>query len=308
MSNPVLCAPPWVTLPQLETAMQPFRKIRKAVEVLVAPDERRRDFLRLTGNVTKAYKALLPDERASPFLRRVAVLHVVAQAVKAKLGPSDIAKLSARIAELLDEKIEGVAILAPIVEGDGKEGRVDLSEIDFEKLGELFAESPKVTAERLREEAEGRAKAMAARNPTRKPLVEKLEQLVAAYNAAIMGTEEYFEALQALIRSLDEEEARVAREGLDNEEQLAIFDLLTKPEPKLTKAQEIEVKAVARRLLDRLHELIDAVDWQRGQETRGAVWTELRMQLNALPEEPYPEPIWNAKVGEVWDFVLQRYQ
>lgn len=208
----------------------------------------------------------------------------------------------------VDEKIEGVAILAPIVEGDGKEGRVDLSEIDFEKLAGLFAESPKVTAERLREEAEGRAKAMAARNPTRKPLVEKLEQLVAAYNAAIMGTEEYFEALQALIRSLDEEEARVAREGLDNEEQLAIFDLLTKPEPKLTKAQEIEVKAVARRLLDRLHELIDAVDWQRGQETRDAVWTELRMQLNALPEEPYPEPIWNAKVGEVWDFVLQRYQ
>lgn len=109
------------------------------------------------------------------------------------------------------------------------------------------------------------------------------------------------------IRSLDEEEARFAREGLDREEQLAIFDLLTKPEPKLTKAQEIEVKAVARRLLERLHELIDAVDWQRGQEARGAVWTELRVQLNALPEEPYPEPVWNTKVGEVWDFVLQRY-
>lgn len=299
-----------IDLPAILAAPQGLERagqIRKAVEVLVAPDERRRDFLRLTGNVTKAYKAILPDERAAPYLRRVAVLHVVAQAVKAKLGPKDIEKLSARIAELLDEKIEGVAILAPIIEGDGKEGRVDLSEIDFEKLGELFAESPKVTAERLREEAEGRAKAMAARNPTRRPLVEKLEQLVAAYNAAIMGTEEYFEALQALIRSLDEEEARFAREGLDNEEQLAIFDLLTKPEPKLTKAQEIEVKAVARRLLERLHELIDAVDWQRGQETRGAVWTELRVQLNALPEEPYPEPIWNAKVGEVWDFVLQRY-
>ncbi|MGY6635921.1 MAG: type I restriction enzyme endonuclease domain-containing protein [Erythrobacter sp.] len=119
-------------------------RIRKAVEALVAPDERRRDFLRLTANVTKAYKALLPDERASPFLRRVAVLHVVAQSVKAKLGPADIEKLSALIAELLDDKIEGVAILAPIVEGDGKEGRVDLSEIDFDKLGELFADSPKV--------------------------------------------------------------------------------------------------------------------------------------------------------------------
>lgn len=292
---------------EVPQGLERAKRLTQAVELLVAPDERRRDFVRLTANVTKAYKALLPDERAAPFLRRVAVLHVVAQSVKAKLGPVDIEKISARIAELLDERIEGVAILAPIVEGDGKEGRVDLSDIDFEKLGELFADSPKVTAERLRDEAEGRVKAMAARNPTRKPLVEKLEQLVAAYNAAIMGTEEYFEALKEFIRNLDQEEARAAREGLDNEEHLAIFDLLTKPEPKLTKAQENEVKAVARRLLERLNELVDAVDWQRGMETRGAVWTELRVQLNALPEEPYPEPVWNAKVDQVWDFVLNRY-
>lgn len=292
---------------EVPQGLERAKRLTQAVEVLVAPDERRRDFMRLTANVTKAYKALLPDERAAPFLRRVAVLHVVAQSVKAKLGPVDIENVSARIAELLDERIEGVAILAPIVEGDGKEGRVDLSDIDFEKLGELFADSPKVTAERLRDEAEGRVKAMAARNPTRKPLVEKLEQLVAAYNAAIMGTEEYFEALKEFIRNLDQEESRAAREGLDNEEHLAIFDLLTKPEPKLTKAQENEVKAVARRLLERLNELVDAVDWQRGMETRGAVWTELRVQLNALPEEPYPEPVWNAKVDQVWDFVLNRY-
>lgn len=299
-----------VDLPGILDAPQGLARagaIRKAVEILVAPDERRRDFLKQASSVTRSYKALLPDERAAPFLRRVAVLHVVSQAVKAKLGPVDIEKLSARIAELLDEKIEGVAILEPIVEGDGKEGRVDLSDIDFEKLGELFGASPKVTAERLRDEAEKRSKDMAAQNPTRKPLVEKLEELVAAYNAAIMGTEEYFERLKEFIRSLDEEEARAAREGLDNQEQLAIFDLLTKPAPKLTKSQETEVKAVARRLLERLHELVDAVDWQRGMETRGAVWTELRVQLDALPAEPYPEALWSAKVDQVWDYVLRRY-
>ena len=32
-----------------------------------------------------------------------------------------------QIAELIDEKLEGVAILTPIVEGAGDEGRVDLS-------------------------------------------------------------------------------------------------------------------------------------------------------------------------------------
>ena len=52
---------------------------------------------------------------------------------------------------------------------------------------------------------------------------------------------------------MDEEERRAAREGL-TEDELAIFDLLTKPEPKLTKAQEIEVKKVARELLEKLQE------------------------------------------------------
>lgn len=280
--------------------------INKAVEVLVAPDDRRRDFLRLSGAVTKAYKALLPDERAAPYLRRVAVLHMLGDAVRAKLGPVDISAVSARIAELLDEKIEGVAILQPIAEGDSSEDRVDLSDIDFEKLGELFNKSPKVTAERLRDEAERRTRAMVRQNPARKPLAEKLEELVAAYNAASIDAEAFFDELKKLLASLNEEEQRAAREGL-SEDELAIFDLLTNPEPKLTKAQEIEVKAVARKLLERLHELIDAIDWQRGQETRGAVWTALRVQLNELPEEPYPEEIWNAKVSQVWEFVLDRY-
>ncbi|WP_174503337.1 hypothetical protein [Acidiphilium sp. C61] len=90
---------------------------------LVVPDERRREFLRFAGDVTKAYKALLPDERAAPYLRKVAVMHTLAESVGAKLEPADIAAVSARIAALLDENLEGVAILTPIVDGDTPEGR-----------------------------------------------------------------------------------------------------------------------------------------------------------------------------------------
>ena len=41
-----------------------------------------------------------------------------------------------RFETLLDKKIEGVAITAPIIEGDDAGGRVDLSSIDFGKLGD----------------------------------------------------------------------------------------------------------------------------------------------------------------------------
>lgn len=280
--------------------------IGSAVEIMVAPDDRRREFLRLAGIVTRAYKALLPDERAAPYLKPVAALHTLSDAVKAKLGPVDISAVADQIAALLDEKIEGVAILTPIVVGDTAEGRMDLSDVDFDKLADLFSDSPKVTAEKMREEAEEQATKMAKQNPTRQGLVERLEKLVAEYNAGSIDVERFFDELKAFIGEMDDEEQRAAREGL-NEEELAIFDLLTTPEPKLTKAQEIEVKQVARHLLERLHELVDAIDWVRGQETRGAVWSEIRMRLNELPEEPYPQAMWDAKVDRVWEFVLGRY-
>lgn len=133
-----------------------------------------------------------------------------------------------------------------------------------------------------------------------------MEKLVVDYNVGSVDAEQFFEALKTFIGEMDEEEQRAAREEL-TEEELAIFDLLTNPEPKLTKSEEQEVKRVARTLLEKLDDLTGAIDWVRGQETRGAVWTEIRQRLNDLPETPYPQVLWDSKVDQVWDFVLRRY-
>jgi type I restriction enzyme, R subunit len=279
--------------------------ISQAVEALVSPDDRRRGFFRVTGAAVRGYKALLPDERAAPYLKPVATIHVLAEAVRGKLGPVDISAISAKIEALLDEKIEGVAITAPIIEGDEVGGRVDLFDIDFDKLAKLFASRPRTSAEKLRSEVEAKAHDMAARNPTRVNLVEKLEKLVEEYNLGTLGVEAFFEALKALVAEMEEEERRAAREGL-NEDELAIFDLLTKPEPKLTKAQEVEVKKVARDLLEKLQEQLAVAEWQAKQQTRAAVQSTIRFTLNELPEEPYPEPVWNEKVDAVWAFIFAR--
>ena len=281
--------------------------ISQAVEALVAPDERRRGFFRVAGAAERAYKALLPDERAAPYLRPVATLHVLAEATRGKLGPVDISAVSAKIEALLDEKIEGVAITAPIIEGEEAGGRVDLSAIDFEKLAKLFASRPRTAAEKLRSEAQAKAQDMAARNPTRVHLVEKLEKLVEEYNLGTLGVEAFFEALKALVAEMEEEERRAAREGL-TEDELAVFDLLTKPKPKLSKAQEAAVKKVARDLLEKLQEQLSVEEWQAKQQTRAAVQSTIRFTLNELPEEPYPEPVWNEKVDAVWAFIFARRQ
>ena len=140
-----------------------------------------------------------------------------------------------------------------------------------------------------------------------RPLVEKLEKLVESYNLGTLDVEAFFEALKGLVAEMEEEERRAAREGL-TEDELAVFDLLTKPKPKLTKAQEVEVKKVARELLVKLQDQLAVDTWRTKQQTRAAVQSTIRFTLNELPEEPYPEPVWNEKVDAVWAFIFARKQ
>ena len=141
-------------------------------------------------------------------------------------------------------------------------GRVDLSAIDFEKLAKLFASRPQTAAEKLRSDAEAKAHEMAARNPTRVHLVEKLEKLVEDVQSRHPRRGGVLRGAQgARRRDGGGGTPRGPREGL-TEDELAIFDLLTRPEPKLTKAQEVAVKKVARDLLEKLQEQLAVAQWQ----------------------------------------------
>ena len=39
------------------------------------------------------------------------------------------------------------------------------------------------------------------------------------------------------------------------------------------------------------------------EETRADVQSTIRFTLNGLPEEPYPEAMWQTKVGAVWAYI-----
>jgi type I restriction enzyme R subunit len=300
------CAAVGVDVDAITTAqkLQRLQLIGDAVEALIAPDERRRDFLRRASATGRAYKALLPDERAAPFLRPVAAVHIVAEAIRGKLGPADISAIIGRIDALLDERVEGVAITAPIIEGDERGGRVDLADIDFEKLAKLFQAKPRTANEQMRAKAQAKVQKLVQANPTRLHLAEKLEQLVDAYNLGTLDAEAFFAALKKLIEQMEDEERRATREQL-TEEELAIFDLLTRPEPKLTKAQEAEVKRVARELLEKL-QVLQVEFWRQNQQTRAQVYSEIRVTLNELPQAPYPQSTWDKKVEAVWQFIYAR--
>jgi type I restriction enzyme, R subunit len=65
-------------------------------------------------------------------------------------------------------------------------------------------------------------------NPTRVDLYDRFQRLLEQYKAGSLNVQQYFDELVKLSHSLSEEEARAVSAGL-SEEQLAVFDLLTRP-------------------------------------------------------------------------------
>jgi Domain of unknown function (DUF3387) len=85
-----------------------------------------------------------------------------------------------------------------------------------------------------------------------------------------MDVERLFEELTAFTRTLDDEEKRHLKEGLE-EDELAVFDILTRPDPRLTRAEELEVKKVARQLLEELKGEKFILDWRLKENAKADV-------------------------------------
>ena len=85
-------------------------------------------------------------------------------------------------------------------------------------------------------------------NKSRINYSEKFQQMIDEYNAGSRNVERFFADLVEFARELNIEDKRALSEKL-TEEELAIFDLLTKPEITLTEKEKVEIKKVAKELL-----------------------------------------------------------
>ena len=94
-------------------------------------------------------------------------------------------------------------------------------------------------------------------------------------------------------------------EGL-NEEELAIFDILTRPDPTLTKKEEAEVKKVARTLLETLKREKLVLDWRVRQQSRAAVRQAIEITLDTLPEV-YTGDIYERKCDLTYHHIYDCY-
>ena len=119
--------------------------------------------------------------------------------------------------------------------------------------------------------------------------------------------ETFFANLIAFAQGLDAEEQRGIAENL-NEEELALFDLLTRPTITLTKAEEREVKRVAQELLQTLKAERLVLDWRKQQQARAAVKLAIENALDRGLPPIYTPELFQQKCEAVYLHVYDSYQ
>ena len=258
------------------------------------------------SKVAKIFQAIKPDPRAGEFAPVCVVLAYIAKEIRSLMPPADISEVMRAIEQLLDESVSTEGYVIHAQAAPGEDHRLDLSRIDFDALRARFERGRKRTeAERLRSLLEAKLRPMVERNRARMDFLEKFQRMIEAYNAGSQNIEQFFEELLKFARSLTEEEQRGIAEGL-TEEELALFDLLTKPEPKLTKKEEAEVKKVVRELLEVLKAEKLVLDWRKHQRSKAVVRAFIEQELDKLPPA-YEDDLWQQKCELAFQHIFDVY-
>lgn len=280
--------------------LEKIRLLDDAVDAILVNDESKQKYLILSGNMSRLFKAIKPDPAINEFLPICTLYLILSLKIRSLTPPADISRIMDSIEQLLDRSIsaEGYVIRTPTI--------LDLGELNLDVLREKIERNRiRTEAERLRGIVERKVRDLVSLNRTRINFLEKLQQMIDEYNSGSLNTEEFFKRLVAFARDLQEEEKRAIKENL-SEEELTIFDLLTKPEMKLSKREEDVVKKVAKDLLETLKQEKLVLDWRKRQQTRASVRLCIEEILDHLPET-YSKNIYLGKCEIVYQHIFEAY-
>ena len=279
-----------------------------AVEALVKADDIKKGFLNLADQVERLYKAVLPDLEANAFAGIRDLFMALAKKIRSLSPPVDITGIMGSVEELLDHSIstEGYVIEDPPGPYD-QDHLVDLNRIDFEALKKRFEQGRKSTeTEKVKGSVARKLRQMVRLNRSRMDYLDKFQNMIDEYNSGSVNIEEFFDRLMNFSRELNDEEKRAISEQL-SEEELALLDLLTKPDPELTKKERKQVKKTARDLLKTLKGEKLVLDWRKRQRSRAEVRVTIEKVLDRGLPDVYSEALFHQKAEAVFQHVHESY-
>ncbi len=283
--------------------------IRDAKEVVNQSEETRKRFEILAREVFKKFKACLTIVEINNYRKDNDAIDIIYKKLQGDKIEVDISDIIKELHTIVDEAI------TPAAQSIYDKGRIyDISKIDFGKLKEEFQKSHKknTTVQCLKNQVERRLDLMLQRNPLRLDYHKRYQEIIAEYNKEKdrITIEETFAELLKFIDDLDEEDRRAVREGL-TEEDLALFDLICKPD--LKPKDRNRIKDIARQLLDNLKDEKLRIDnWREKESTKAEVKTFIHDFLwddtTGLPVGVYsPEEV-NEKTELVFDHIFRQYE
>lgn len=284
------------------------KAIINAKEVINENDETRKEFEVMCRQVFIKFKACLTITGIDNYKKYYSAINIIYKSLQQDRDAADIGDIIKQLHEVVDESID---IEPGKVKTPGKP--YDISKIDFKRLQEEFAQSEKknTVVQSLKTVIEKKLEMLIQRNPLRTNFQEHYEKIIAEYNKEKdrQTIEAIFEELLEFVQELDQEENRAFREELD-EETLAIYDLLAKPD--LTPQEIRKIKKVAKSLLKKLKDKLGKLyQWREREPMRDEIKILIKDFLwsdkTGLPVECYSETDVGKKTEEVFYHVYRAY-
>ena len=284
------------------------KAIVAAKEAVNENDETRKKFEVTCREVFIKFKACLTIPGINAYRSQYNAINIIYKSLQKDRDQADISDIIKQLHEVIDE-----SITVKPVRGKEPNKPYDISKIDFNRLRAEFehAKTKNTTVQSLKSVIEKKLEQLIQRNPLRTDFQQHYEEIIAEYNKEKnrQNIEATFEALLKFVEELDEEESRAVREELD-EETLAIFDLLKKPDLDVKEIKRI--KKVAKELLETLKgKLKDLYRWQDREPSRDTVKVMIRdflwNETTGLPVDFYTVKEVEKKTEDVFYHVYRAY-
>ena len=280
-------------------------QLQQAANAVCLNETTRTQYEVAARNVFRKYKAIYPEPEIKPFLQVINAIEAIYDLLNQKTTSADISDVIRRLQQEVSMSISTKD--NEVRETDA----IDLSTLDFDKLRAAFAKSKQknTVVFDLQAAIQKKLEQMVQQNPIRLEFYEKYKKIIEEYNQSkdIQTVQKAFDDLNDFMKKvLTPEMERALREGLD-EETLAIFDLLKKPES--TKAEEAKVKEVAKDTLVTLKaEMLKIDRWRESIQVTAQVKTLIEYRLQWLPQELYSDEEVDIKSLLVYQHIYANYQ
>lgn len=283
--------------------------IRKLLEAVLVNGEVKNQFKNSVTMLEKIKKFLGYNTELDDVIDK----YIIFVEIKRRI---DVPKVEKDLTEIIAELKSSVIDKAIEVSSTGKTTKIiNLTNLNFERLKDEFLKrgDKNQVVNTLIQELETKVRKMVNRNESRVDLLKKYEEIIAKYNneKERVSIEKTFEELMEFIKSLSEEEQRAATEGL-TEEELAVFDLLKRPD--LKKADREAVKKLSKELLAALKdELKKMHHWREKYRTmellRTLIDTKLFDDNTGLPLDGYPtDEFIKPKIKYLFNHMYTKYE